>query len=261
MLGDEEKRKKYDAFGNNFDFQNGTHFDPSQYGWSRRTYRTSDRGFSDFFNMFFGEDAVDLDSIFRDFATGQSGHSGFGSDPSYGDFYTQGRDIEVTVNIDIFLAQRGGDRIFSLRGPDGHIKRLKVKIPSGILDGDKIRLKGQGESGGDLIVTVHIEDSKGLKLDGHDIEKEVYIQPWEGVLGTKITVDTLDGKRISITIPANTSSGKRLRIPGKGYRDRKGNVGDMYIKIMIAIPKYISPEEMDLYRRLKELSQGRGNRV
>ncbi|HHW70858.1 MAG TPA: J domain-containing protein [Clostridiales bacterium] len=264
VLGDEEKRKKYDAFGNNFNFRDGAHFDPSQYGWSRRTYRTtSDRGFSDFFNMFFGEDAIDFDSIFRDFTVGQSGYSGFGAnsyDDFRGDSYTPSRDLEVDMNIDIFLAQRGGERILSLRRPNGQLKRIKVKIPAGILDGDKIRLKGQGEGGGDLIITVHIEDSRGFKLNGRDIEKEVYIQPWEAALGTKLIVETLDGQKISIRIPPNTSSGKRFRIPGKGYKDRKGNVGDMYVKIMIEIPKYLSPEERDLYKKLKELSQGRRNR-
>ena len=160
VLGDEKKRKKYDRFGSSFNFQNGTHFDPSQYGWSRRSYSTGGSGFSDFFDMFFGDDAIDLDTILRQYTTGQYSYSGFGTNP-YGDFtagsYAQSQDINIDIDIDIFLAQGGGHRIFSLKRPDGSLKRLKVNIPAGILDGDKIRLKGQGQSGGDLIVTVHIQ--------------------------------------------------------------------------------------------------------
>lgn len=240
VLGDEEKRKKYDAFGSGANFQNGTHFDPSQYGQYRRTYSTGSTDFSDFFNMFFGGDEMDLGDIFTGFTSGQS--------------HIQRQDIEVDMKVDIFLAQRGGERTLSLRGPDGSIRRLKVKIPAGILDGEKIRLKGQGESGGDLIITMRIQESQGFSLDGHDIEKEVFIQPWEAALGTKLTVETLDGQRIAVNISPSTSSGQKLRIPGKGYRDRKGKKGNMYIKTRIVLPKHLTSEEKALYKKLKDLS-------
>lgn len=240
VLGDENKRKKYDAFGSGANFQNGTHFDPSQYGQYRRTYSTGSTDFSDFFNMFFGGDEMDLGDLFTGFTSGQS--------------HVQRRDVEVDMKVDILLAQRGGERTLSLRRPDGSTRRLKVKIPAGILDGEKIRLKGQGESGGDLIITMHIEDSQGFSLDGHDVEKEVSIQPWEAALGTKLTVDTLDGQRISVNIPSGTSSGQKLRVQGKGYRDRKGIKGNMYIKTKIVLPKRLTAEEKELYKKLKELS-------
>lgn len=240
VLGDENKRKKYDAFGSGANFQNGTHFDPSQYGQYRRTYSTGSTDFSDFFNMFFGGDEMDLGDLFTGFTSGQS--------------HVQRRDVEVDMKVDILLAQRGGERTLSLRRPDGSARRLKVKIPAGILDGEKIRLKGQGESGGDLIITMHIEDSQGFSLDGHDVEKEVSIQPWEAALGTKLTVDTLDGQRISVNIPSGTSSGQKLRVQGKGYRDRKGIKGNMYIKTKIVLPKRLTAEEKELYKKLKELS-------
>ena len=240
VLGDEQKRKKYDAFGSSSNFEHGTHFDPSQYGQYRRTYTTNGRGFSDFFNMFFGDGGIDLDDMFTGFTKGQS--------------HVQGRDVKVDMNIDIFIAQKGGERRLSLRRPDGAIRRLKVKIPAGILDGEKIRLKGQGESGGDLIITVHIQNSGGFKLDGHDIEREVSIQPWEAALGTKLTVNTLEGQKISLNISPCTSSDQRFRIPRKGYRDRKGIRGDMYIRTKIVLPKRLTSEEKELYMKLKELS-------
>lgn len=239
VLGDEEKRKKYDAFGSGANFQDGAHFDPSQYGQYRRTYTTGGKGFSDFFNMFFGGEEMDLGNLFTGFQSGKS--------------HPRGEDITLDMEIDIALAQRGGERVISIRDASGGKKRLKVNVPAGILDGEKIRLKGQGRAGGDLIVSIQIQEGQEFILDGHDIEREVSLQPWEAALGTKLTVETLDGQRISINILPETSSGQRLRIPGKGYRDRKGKRGDMYIRTRIVFPESLTPQERELYTKLKEL--------
>lgn len=254
VLGDEEKRKKYDAFGQYYDFQNGMNFDPSDFGWQRRTYTTGGSGFSDFFEMLFGENGLDLDSIFEGFAR-QGGPFSFSRR-----FYNtaaahKGQNMETEVEVDLEQAFNGGDRILSIRGRDGSIKRIRMKIPAGILDGDKIRLRGQGIDGGDLMVTVRIKPGEGWELQGLDLIKDVPVLPWEAVLGTTITVKSLSGQKFSVKIPAGTSTGKKLRISGMGYRDRKGERGDLYIRVKIVIPEHITPEEKELYQKLMEISQ------
>ncbi|MFO7294545.1 MAG: J domain-containing protein [Clostridia bacterium] len=254
VLGDEEKRKKYDAFGQYYDFQNGMNFDPSDFGWQRRTYTTGGSGFSDFFEMLFGENGLDLDSIFEGFAK-RGGPFSFSRR-----FYNtaaahKGQNMETEVEVDLEQAFNGGDRILSIRGRDGSIKRIRMKIPAGILDGDKIRLRGQGIDGGDLIVTVRIKPGEGWELQGLDLIKDVPVLPWEAVLGTTVTVKSLNGQKFSVKIPAGTSTGKKLRISGMGYMDRKGNRGDLYIRIKIVIPEHITPQEKELYQKLKEISQ------
>lgn len=254
VLGDEEKRKKYDTFGNYYDFQNGMNFDPSDFGWHRRTYTAGGSGFSDFFEMFFGENGLDLDSILEGF-TRRSRPFDFS-----GRFYDtatmqMGQDIETDVEVDLAQAFNGGDRILSVRGRDGSVKRIRMKIPPGVLDGDKIRLRGQGINGGDILVTIRIKDGEGCELQGLDVIQDVPILPWEAVLGATVTVKSLDGQKLSVKIPSGTSSGKKFRISNMGYRDRKGNRGDLYIRAKIVIPERVSRKEKELYQKLKEISQ------
>jgi curved DNA-binding protein len=265
VLSDEEKRKKYDTFGNYYDFQNGMNFDPSDFGWHRRTHTAGGGSFSDFFEMFFGENGLDLDSILEGFAgqrfTKRSSPFGFS-----GHFYDtatmqMGQDIETDVEIDLAQAFNGGDRILSVRGRDGTVKRIRMKIPPGVLDGDKIRLRGQGVNGGDILVTIRIKEEEERRLQGLDIIQDVPILPWEAVLGATVTVKSLDEQKFSVKIPPGTTTGKKFRISGMGYRDRKGNRGDLYIRTKIVIPQRISRKEKELYQKLKEISEWnpRGN--
>lgn len=254
VLGDEQKRKKYDSFGQHFNFENGTNFDPSQFGWGRRTYKSSGgSGFSDFFDMVFGDGDLDLGDILSGFGRGSSQFSGFsGSDPF--EYQSPSQDVETDIDMDIQSAFKGEHRILSLRGADGRVRRIKVKVPAGVRDGDKIRLKGQGIDGGDLIVTIHIKDSHPYVLEGMDVVMELSVLPWEAALGIKASVTVLDGQTITVRVPSCISSGQKLRIPGKGYRDRKGKRGDLFIKLKIVMPPRLSDEEKALYANLKRLS-------
>ena len=222
VLGDQEKRKKYDTFGNYYDFQNGTSFDPSQFGWQRRTYAGGGSGFSDFFEMFFGENGLDLNSILEGLNRRRGPFGGFTGRFGNGRTTQMGRDIEANVEVGLQQAFDGCSKILTVSGPDGSRKRIRMKIPAGVLDGDKIRLKGQGINGGDLFVTVRIKKEDGQELQDLDIVQDVPVLPWEAVLGANITVQSPYGKKLSVRIPPATSSGKKLRIPNRGYRDRKG---------------------------------------
>lgn len=237
VLSDEEKRKKYDSFESNYDFSGGQNFDPSQYGFdgSGQSYTytsSSDAGeFSDFFNMFFGDGG----QFSR--RTPQASRQSYDSEISISlEEAYKGTTKEMTLNF-------GGER-----------KNIKIRVPKGILPGKKLRVKGDkwGIPGEILFKIKLIEDNKNV-LDGLNIIKTLDILPYEAALGNKVVVETFEDK-IRITIPKGIDSGKKIKIPKKGYRDMKGKQGDLYIQINIVNPPTISKEEEELYKKLKEVS-------
>ena len=257
VLGDEEKRKKYDTFGNHYNFQDGFDFDPSQFGFGnnvRYEYKTtgSSQGYSDFFNMFFGKDSgFDFSSFFNGFG----GTSAGGSTRTYS---RKGEDVEAQIEITLEEGYKGVEKRISLRGTNGE-KKLNFKVPKGVKDGEKIRLKGQGGEGigggpkGDLILSVKIKSEGNFTLEGNDIIVTLDVLPWTAALGGKMDVNTLDG-RIKIKIPEGIQSDSKIRVAGKGYFDRSGRRGDLYIKIRIVNPKTITPEMKKLFKELDKIS-------
>lgn len=244
VLGDEEKRKQYDTFGSNF--SQGQNFDPSDYGFGGGGYSYSGGGgedFSDFFNAFFGG--------------GARGGGGFNMD----DLFSQGQrsttqrrpSYNSSLGVSIKDAYTGVTRNVGLN-IDGQVRNVDVKIPKGILPGQKLRVKGEKFGvDGDILFEINLQDDKKLELDGLDIIKTVDVLPWEAALGSEMVVETLNGK-IKVNIPKNIETGKRIRIPKKGYKDRKGNVGNLFLKINIINPPTLSDEEKELYEKLKEIS-------
>jgi len=147
-----------------------------------------------------------------------------------------GRDVTGNVTITLAEAAKGTSRRVSL--PTG--KEIDVKIPAGLADGQTIRLKGQGMPGprgaaGDALITVSIADHPLFERDGNDLRLELPITLYEAVLGAKVRAPTLDGA-IEIAIPAGSSSGRTLRIKGKGMPG-KDNAGDLYITVRIVLPE------------------------
>jgi len=268
VLSDPEKRKKYDELGTQW--EHGQEFRPPP-GWDfhiefeegpfgrRKTYywkSTGGEGFSDFFETLFG---------------------GFGKRkrPGYEYEYEdlgfripqRGRDYEATIRISLEDAYRGGVKTFTIQtqeiGPDGRPvlreKQYQVRIPPGILPGQKIRLKGQGGEGinggerGDLYLKVEIEPHPVFRLKGRDLYMDLPITPWEAALGAKVTVNTLSGP-ISVNIPAGIQSGQKLRIKGKGMPNPKGEPGDLYAVVKIVVPKDLTPREKELFEELRRIS-------
>jgi curved DNA-binding protein len=254
VLGDEEKKKMYDQFGSGYNFSNGQNFDPSQYGFGgpggySYTYNTSDGDFSDFFNMFFGgmggnqrsssQKGFDLGNLF-----GGGRKASRRQSPSY----------ESELNITIEEGYNGVQKDINLNIA-GENKNITVKIPKGILPGKKLKVKGEKWGiKGDILFKIKFEEEEKNRLDGLDIVSKLDLLPWEAVLGEKVVVNTLDGK-IKIDIPKLISSGKKIRIPGKGYKDMKDNKGDLYIEVNIVNPKSLTEEEIELYKKLKEISK------
>ena len=141
----------------------------------------------------------------------------------------------------------------------GNMKNFTVKIPAGIRNGEKIRLIGQGKAGqnggknGDLFIQINIEKDKKIRLEGCNLYMYLDILPWEAALGTRIKIEGIDGGDI-VYIPKGIQSGEKIKIQGKGYKDSKGGRGDLVAEIRIVVPKKLSQAEIQIYEKLKELS-------
>jgi len=167
----------------------------------------------------------------------------------------RGRDIEHLLRIGFEQAVRGTSREITatLTGPDGKEKteRIKVKIPAGVDTGSKIRLRGQGEPGpggqnGDLIIVIEVGEHPYFRRDGEDVFLEAPVTPAEAALGAKIEAPTLAG-RTTVTIPPGSSSGRKLRLKGKGVVSPKtGQTGDMYLVLKIVTPEQLDEESKRL---------------
>ena len=259
VLGNAEKRKKYDDLANQPNFRGGAEFDPSQSGYGnvkyQRTTAGSDNDFSDFFNMFFGGgqnarngQAVDMDELF-----GRSAGGGGRRTRSYAQ---KGDDVEADIKITIKDAFFGEEKKVTISGEPKN-RTISFKIPAGIIEGEKIKLSGQGGPGinggknGDILLKVSFSDEDKFKIKGLDLESTLDIFPWDAALGSEMTVDTIDG-RILVKIPAGIQTDSRIRIAGKGYKDTRGRRGDYFIKIRIVNPKPLSDELKDDYIRIRD---------
>src|SRR6202034_3968984 len=144
-------------------------------------------------------------------------------------------DLSVAMTVSLEEAVNGAEK--RVRLPTG--KELNVKIPAGVMAGQQIRLKGQGETApahppGDLLITVSIAPHRFFKVDGSDLRVELPITLYEAVLGGKVRVPTL-GSAVELSIPKNTSSGRTFRLKGKGLPKAGGN-GDLFVTTRIMLP-------------------------
>ena len=207
--------------------------------------REESSGVSGIFNMFFGINNLKNETIEK--VTKKS-------------IPCKGENIETEINVSIEEAFYGANKKISLRAIDGKIKTFSVKIPSGIRNGEKIRLIGQGKNGknggknGDLFIKINIQDDKKYKLNGYDIYTDLMLSPWEAALGTKVKVNSID-EEVSVYIPKGIESGELLHIEGKGYKDGKGGRGNLIIETKIMVPKELSKQEKELFSRLNEVSK------
>ena len=165
-------------------------------------------------------------------------------------FRQAGQDQTAKIDVSIRDAFNGASR--TIRLSDG--KSLQVKIPKGITTGKKIRLGGQGSPGingganGDLYLEVTVVNDAEFELKGKDVYVNVNIAPWEAALGEKIPVRTLDGQ-VEIKVPANSKSGRKMRLAGKGL---PGNpAGDLYVRLVISTPPADSDDQKEFYQQMK----------
>jgi curved DNA-binding protein len=253
VLSDPDKRKKYDELGANW--KSGAEFRPPPgaggFGGGQpfrggRPMSSDDfethfggTGFSDFFEQMFG-------SRMR----GANGAGfGRGGNVSPGDFAEPSRDIEGDIMVTLEEAKRGSLRTVTVRH-ENRTDSHQVKIPAGITEGQKLRIAGRGEGGGDLYLRVRLAKHPDFEVDGHNLIYELELAPWEAALGAEISVPTLDGK-VNIKIPAGTASGQKLRVRGRGL----GKSGDLLVTTKIVVPEKISDAQKKLWEQLARESK------
>lgn len=276
VLSDPEKRAKYDQLGTNY--KHGQEWQPPPdmdgfhyYKWSNGNPNMSDifgdSGFSDFFEILFG-----------------STRRGTGDFRQTRD--VKGQDFESELQLSLEEAYHGGEKTIYLNSPEicssckgtGYFnnticqycagtgtkttaKTLFVKVPAGVKDGSRIRLKGQGGEGlakgakGDLYLKIKIASHPLFKLSENDIEIELKVRPEQALLGDRISTPTLDG-HVMLNLPPQSHSGQKLRLRSKGWPKKDGSRGDQFVKILIDLPDSLLPEEKELYRSIAELRRG-----
>ena len=201
--------------------------------------------FSNFFKMFFGEQINKTNKSINNKKEKVA---------------VKGENIETEIDVSIEEAFYGQDKKISLRAQNGKMKTFTIKIPAGIRNGEKVRLIGQGKKGenggknGDLLIKVNIKNDRKFSLQGIDLHTDLFITPWEAVLGTKVSVETI-GETIFLHIPQGIESGEKVKIPGKGYKDGKGGRGELIADVKIMIPKKPTEEEKGFFEKLNQISK------
>lgn len=249
VLKDPEKRAAYDQLRQG-GWQAGQNFNPPP-GWE---HQSDFRG-----GGFTGADS----EYFSDFFESLFGKGGFKQNRSGRGFQARGEDLHYALNISLEEAFRGANRRIQLKVPEvsaqGKViektRILDIKIPAGTVEGQKIRLSGQGSPGlgdgkpGDLYLEIHIDSHPIYHVEGRDITLTLPISPWEAALGATIQVPALSGK-IALKIPPGSQTAKKLRIKGKGLA---GNpAGDLYIILQIVNPPIKSEKDKKLFEEMAQ---------
>jgi curved DNA-binding protein len=158
------------------------------------------------------------------------------------------KNVEAQLTLPLEKAYVGGRERIRLQ--DG--RSLEVDMPGGMVTGQRVRLKGQGIGGGDLYLKITVAPHSFFKVDGADVYCQLPVTPSEAVLGGAIEVPTLDGL-VKMNLPVGVASGQRLRLAGKGFSIDNGRRGDQLVEIQIIVPKNPSPQERELYEKLRQI--------
>ena len=168
----------------------------------------------------------------------------------------RGLDREAVLEFSLEDALAGGRRRLSLE--DG--RSIEVNIPAGVREGQRIRLADQGAAGrdggpsGDLYLRVRLKPHPTFRRRGDDLDLELPVAPWEAALGATVPVPTLAGTA-QVRVPAGSTSGRRLRLRGRGLPKQGGGHGDLHAIVRITVPKHLSEQERDLFEKLAEVSE------
>ena len=282
VIGDPQKRKKYDELGSNWKMYEQAQragggagaagFDPSQWNINfggggaggQGSYRTmtaeemrdlfgNDDPFSDFFHAFFsggGEPEM----------RGRGGRAGTRSRSR------QGRDVEHSIDLSLEDVYRGTTRRLTLKH-DGRSRTVDVRIPAGVGEGSRVRVSGEGEQGsggassGDLYLRVHITPDSRFERKGQDLHAKVRVPVTTAVLGGEAEVPNLGGKPLRLRIPAGTQNGQVFRLKGHGmpFVGKPGEHGDLYATVEAELPRQLTPEERTHYEALARLAGGKSS--
>ena len=279
VIGDPDKRKKYDELGSNWKMYEQAQrgggaggFDPNQWGTNfgggpaagQGSYRTmtaeemrdlfgNEDPFSDFFHAFFSGGEPQM--------RGRGGRAG-----SRASRPRQGRDVEHPLDLSLEDAYRGATRRLSLER-DGDSKNVDVRIPAGVGEGSRVRVSGEGEQGaggatsGDLYLRIHMTPDSRFERKGQDLHTKVRVPVTTAVLGGEAEVANPGGKPIRLRIPAGTQNGQVFRLKGKGMPivGKPNEFGDLYATVEAELPRQLTPEERAHYEALAKLAAGKSS--
>ncbi len=260
VLSDPQKKKMYDQVGENPQ-ESRQGYPPPGGGYQQRPggFQYNYQGgqapgteqfgdFSDFFQSIFGGAGAQGRS-FGDF--GGMEEEGPGRSPL---------DMEAELQLSVEDLFKGGHKqlSFSYRsGRKTETRDLNVKLPKGLRDGATIRLRGQGKTAGgragDLYLKISLLPDPRFEIDGDDLVVKVDVPPWDAALGAEISVPSPVGP-VTVRLPASSWGGRRMRLPGRGLPRKDGTHGNLYVVISLALPEKLSPQQLELFKKLKDLS-------
>ena len=250
VLSDKKKRKEYDTFGaegfrqrfsqedifRGFDF--GDIF--REFGFGGDFFSGRGRGSSSGMRFNFG------------------GGSPFGSQAGQQQARMKGSDLVYELPLTLKEVANGTTKTVSLQH-QGYSQKVTVKIPKGLISGKKLRLAGKGSPSpvggppGDLFIQAKVLNDPSYRAEAYDLHMKQELKLSEAVLGTSISVSTLDDKELSLKIPPGTRPGTKMRMPGHGLPHMKGNKkGDLYVIIQIKLPRQLTDEQKKLIEKLAE---------
>lgn len=248
VLNDSSKRELYDRYGSSFDQMGAGGPQPGRRGG----------------NPFQGGQEFDFSQLFGD-QFGGGGMGGFaemfrqaqqprgGGRRARAATPTRGADVRFDLEIPFNTAIKGGEAHVSMPSPTGEIEQVTVKIPAGIEEGKKLRLRGHGEPApdggepGDALIAVHIAAHPWFQRKGSNLQVKVPVTVREAAEGAKVDVPTPKGI-VSLKIPAGSSSGTRLRIKGQGVTATGKPAGDLFAELQVVLPAKLDEESLDLIR-------------
>ncbi len=264
VLSNSEKREMYDRYGSSFEtMEAGGAGGPYSGAWG------GGPGFGGAPGAGFHFEEVDLGDLFGRGVGGgrQQAPGGFGDffqqfrrasrRPGKGAAPRQGGDIRHEIQIPFSTAVAGGQVEIALARQSGKTERINVKIPPGIEEGKKIRVRGQGERGpgggppGDILITVRVAPHPHFSRRGNHLVVRVPVTLAEAALGAKVDVPTPNGT-VTLTVPPGSSSGTKLRVKGHGVPRRDGSAGDLLAELLIMLPKKLDPSDQEQIRALDE---------
>jgi len=248
VLGDEKKRAQYDQFGSAF---NGAGGNAQGFGGFEDLFRQAQQGGGGGQRVEFDFGNIDLGDIFGEFFGG----------PGRSNRPRKGQDIQIQILIPFRDAAFGTEKEVEFSDSSsgrGASKKMKIKIPAGINDGQSIRLSGQGAPGanggpsGDLYIVVGVAADPSFPRRGYDIVSKKEISFAQAALGDKIDIETLDGQ-VSLKIPEGTQGGKVFRLKGKGVTKLQGfGRGDHLVEIIVKVPTRLSRKQKKIIQELDE---------
>jgi curved DNA-binding protein len=264
VLGDPEKRAKYDRVGHSWNQWQDSGREPGQYDWSQwysgAPNGTRVRWTGDLGDLFGGTRGEAFSDFFRTVFGGMGGGRArspedvFGRSTGGGTYSRSapGQDAEADVTITLEEALNGTSRVLERGG-----RRIRVTIPAGVRTGSKVRIAGEGHPGysggaaGDLYLNVTVKPHRIFERDGDDLRCGVSVDIYTAVLGGQLRVPTLNGA-VSLRIPAGTQGGQTFRLRGRGMPipHRSGQRGNLLATVEIQVPKHLSDHERELFEEL-----------